>query len=325
MQKLWSLAQLTGLMLLSSVTLAAEMPVEQVPGYYHQRWGNYTITALLDGTNRMPATLFKTLNQAQVQQVRQILKKYHSDQPDGVQTSVNAFLVNTGSALVLVDSGAASCLGPQLGSVSTNLLRSGYRLSAVNAVLLTHLHPDHVCGLSQDGQKVFPHAKIYVHEREAEYWLGQNPPEHLSKTQQENYQATRSKIEQALAPYQQDQQVMTFKDDQEIEGFKVLDTAGHTPGHHSFVLEQGSQQLVFIGDTVHSYSVQFEAPRIAIDYDIQPDQAVKTRLKLFSQIAQQGSWVAAPHLPFPGIGHITRVGNEQYLWVPVYFNEDLQK
>lgn len=41
----------------------------------------------------------------------------------------------------------------------------------MKTVLLTHLHPDHVCGIAQNGKAVFPNATIYAHEREADYWL----------------------------------------------------------------------------------------------------------------------------------------------------------
>ena len=100
----------------------------------------------------------------------------------------------------------------------------------------------------------------------------------MSKEQLENYQSTRNKIQDAIAPYQQDKQFITFKEGQSIAGLQVMDTRGHTPGHHSFVLEQNKDKIVFIGDTVHSHSVQFEAPRTAIEYDIQPDEAVKPDL-----------------------------------------------
>lgn len=97
---------------------------KQVAGYYQYQAGDVQITALLDGTNFMSPSLFKDIPQ---QQVHEILKKYYANQEKGVQTSVNAFLVNTGKSLVLVDSGAASCFGAHLGSVLTNLQASGYQ------------------------------------------------------------------------------------------------------------------------------------------------------------------------------------------------------
>jgi glyoxylase-like metal-dependent hydrolase (beta-lactamase superfamily II) len=81
----------------------------------------------------------------------------------GIQTSVNAFLVDDGKSLTLVDSGAASCFGPQLGSIAKNIELAGYQLANVKTVLLTHLHPDHVCGITQNGKAVFPNATVYAH------------------------------------------------------------------------------------------------------------------------------------------------------------------
>ena len=116
---------------------------KQVAGYYHHQIGNTQITALLDGTNFMSPKLFQNIPE---KEVHEILKKYAADQAKGVQTSVNAFLVNTDHSLILVDSGAASCFGAHLGSVLSNLKASGYQPKQVDTILLTHLHPDHEIG-----------------------------------------------------------------------------------------------------------------------------------------------------------------------------------
>ncbi len=86
---------------------------KQVAGYYHHQMGNTQITALLDGTNYLNPFMFKGLSDSEKSD---ILQKYAAKNDKGVQTSVNAFLVNTGKSLVLVDSGAASCFGAHLGS-----------------------------------------------------------------------------------------------------------------------------------------------------------------------------------------------------------------
>ncbi|TRS05972.1 MBL fold metallo-hydrolase, partial [Salmonella enterica subsp. enterica serovar Panama] len=84
--------------------------------------------------------LFKNLSPAEK---TKILTKYDAVNEKGIQTSVNAFLVDDGKSLTLVDSGAASCFGPQLGSIAKNLELASYQLANVKTVLLTHLHPDH--------------------------------------------------------------------------------------------------------------------------------------------------------------------------------------
>ncbi|USA47267.1 MBL fold metallo-hydrolase [Acinetobacter sp. C26M] len=302
----------------TSKTLPIIEQQKQVTGYYQHQVGDVQITALLDGTNFMSPSLFKDISP---QQVQQILKKYYADQDKGVQTSINAFLVNTGKSLVLVDSGAASCFGAHLGSILKNLEASGYKPEQVDTILLTHLHPDHVCGISKDGVANFPNATVYVSSDEASYWLDPKQAAKLPKDKQAGYEGTVKHIKQAIAPYQAKQRFKTYKLGDEIQGFKVINTAGHTPGHFSYELKTKAESVVFIGDIVHSHTVQFDKPETAIEYDIDPKKAVATRLKQFADFAKNGQTLAAPHLPFPGIGHIYSADGKSYQWIPVHFKD----
>ena len=317
---LLSVSFLSSLSLLTHAETSKTLPVieqqKQVDGYYQYQAGDVQITALLDGTNFMSPSLFKDIPQ---QQVQEILKKYYADQEKGIQTSVNAFLVNTGKSLVLVDSGAASCFGSHLGSVLTNLKASGYQPEQVDTILLTHLHPDHVCGISKDGIANFPNATVYVSNDEASFWLDPKQAAKLPKEKQANYSGTVEKIKQAIAPYQAKQRFKTYKLGDDIHGFKVINTAGHTPGHFSYELKTKDENVVLIGDIVHSHTVQFDKPETAIEYDIDPKKAVQTRLKQFANFAKNGQTIAAPHLPFPGIGHIYSANEKSYQWIPTHF------
>lgn len=290
----------------------------QVAGFYQHQVGNTQITALLDGTNFMPPTLFKDIP---TEQVQKILKKYHADRAKGVQTSINAFLVNTGQSLVLVDSGTADCFGAHLGSVLKNLKAAGYQPEQVDTILLTHLHPDHSCGVSKNGAANYPNATIYVSENETDYWLDPKQLQKIPKDQQAKYTGTVPKIKAALAPYQTKKQFKTFKLGDKIDGFEVISTPGHTPGHFSYKLKTSDEDVIFIGDIVHSHTVQFDRPETAIDYDIDPKAAVQTRLKQFADYAKHGQTIAAPHLPFPAIGHIYSADGKSYQWIPVHFKD----
>ncbi|EMW7816245.1 MBL fold metallo-hydrolase [Acinetobacter baumannii] len=304
------------------ISYAEPASAQQVPRYYHHQFGNYRITSLLDGTIYLDPKLFKNLSPAEK---TKILTKYAAVNEKGIQTSVNAFLVDDGKSLTLVDSGAASCFGPQLGSIAKNLELAGYQLANVKTVLLTHLHPDHVCGIAQNGKAVFANATIYAHEREADYWLNPANEKTVPADKKENYLGTVKNVKAALAPYQAKKAFKTFKDDDVIQGFEVINTQGHTPGHHSFRLKSKGQQIVFVGDIVHSHSLQFDAPKTGVDFDVNSEQAINTRLKMFAEISNKQQWVAAPHLPFPGIGHVYKVNAEQYQWIPLYFNNSLDK
>ena len=291
---------------------------KQVAGYYQYPFGNLQITALLDGTNYLPKALFKDIPSAQADH---ILKKYYIDQAKGIQTSVNAFLVNTGSTLVLVDSGASSCNGPNFGSVLTNLKAAGYRPEQVGAILLTHLHADHVCGISNNGVANFPNATIYISQSEMDFWMNPKSVESLPQQRRASFTGTVDKIKDAIAPYQSKNQLKTFKVGDKIQNFNVVSSAGHTPGHFGFSLKSQGQEMVFIGDIVHSHSIQFDRPQTAVDFDINPKKAVDTRLKYFAEYAKQGQTIAAPHLPFPGIGHIYSTDSKSYQWIPVHFKD----
>ncbi|PJG42746.1 hydrolase [Acinetobacter tandoii] len=309
--------------LISLHTFATSPPApiqqqQQVAGYYQYQAGHTQITALLDGTNFLSPTLFKNLPE---KDVHEILKKYYADQEKGVQTSINAFLVNTGHSLVLIDSGAASCFGSHLGSVLSNLKASGYQPEQVDTILLTHLHPDHVCGISKNGVANFPNATVYVSNSEANFWLNPKQVKQLPKEKQAGFLATVEKIKAAIAPYQAKQRFKTYQLGDDIKNFKVVSTPGHTPGHFSYELKTTDETVVFIGDIVHSHTVQFDKPETAIDFDVDPKQAVATRLKQFAEYAKNGETIAAPHLPFPGIGHIYSADGKSYQWIPVHFKD----
>ncbi len=292
---------------------------KQVAGYYHHQMGNTQITALLDGTNYLSPSMFKGLSDAEK---TEILKKYSAVNEKGIQTSVNAFLINTGKQLFMVDSGAASCFGTHLGSIYNNLKASGYQPTQVNGIFLTHLHPDHVCGISNNGKANYPNATLHIAKTEYDYWLSPNTVKKLPKDKQAGFLATVEKIKAALAPYEKAKKIKVFSDKSlSFSAVEFKPSFGHTPGHYSFKLKTDGQELVFIGDIVHSHTLQFDQPETAIEFDIDPQTAVQTRLKHFAQYAKQGQLIAAPHLPFPGIGHIYRQNDTSYQWIPIHFKD----
>ena len=292
---------------------------KQVAGYYHHKMGNTQITALLDGTNYLNPSIFKGLSDAEKSE---ILKKYHAVNNKGIQTSVNAFLIHTGNQLFMVDSGAASCFGTHLGSIYNNLTASGYQPEQVNGIFLTHLHPDHVCGISNNGVASYPNATLHISKTEYDYWLSPNTVKKLPKENQEKFLGTVEKIKAALAPYEKAQKVKVFSDNSlAFDGVEFKPSFGHTPGHYSFKLKADGQDVVFIGDIVHSHTLQFEQPKTTVDFDIDSKAAVETRLKHFAEYAKAGQLIAAPHLPFPGLGHIYSKDGDSYQWIPVHFKD----
>jgi glyoxylase-like metal-dependent hydrolase (beta-lactamase superfamily II) len=285
----------------------------QVPGYYRMALGDFEVTALYDGYIDLDNKLLKG---ASAEDIQALLTKMFLDSSNGVQTAVNAYLINTGSNLLLIDTGAAKCFGPTLGVVQDNLKASGYSPDQVDSVLLTHLHPDHSCGLlTAGGEAAYPNATVYVPQAEADYWLS----DEVAGQAPEASRGMFSMSQQAVAPYAAQQRLKrSSPDSQLIAGLSVVPSNGHTPGHSSYLLSSKDQSLLVWGDIVHSHAVQFAKPEVVIEFDVDSTKALATRKKLFADAARDKLWVAGAHMPFPGIGHVRREGSA-YAWVPVEF------
>jgi glyoxylase-like metal-dependent hydrolase (beta-lactamase superfamily II) len=291
---------------------AAPAPVKtQVPGWYRLETGNFQVTALYDGYLRMKPALLHNIAPGEVPSLLQ--RAFIDTDAQGMKTSVNAFLVHTGDHLILVDAGLRGCLGDPLGHMLENLRASGYRPEEVDAVLLTHMHDDHVCGLAEDGKRVFPNATVYAAEAEAAFWLDGATSTNPSHRRSE-------RVLKALEPYRAAGALRTFKPGTRLfPGVTALATPGHTPGHTSYLFESNGQGLLVLGDIVHVEAVQFPHPEVTMAYDADQPAAAKTRAALFATLAEKGWIVAGAHLHFPGLGRIRRDGMG-YVYVPVPYS-----
>lgn len=304
-----------GLLAVASTFAIAEAPQQkvQVPGYYRLMLGNLEVTALYDGPIDIDEKLLKSIATRDIQRLlaRQFLKG------PKVQTAVNAYLVNTGSKLVLVDAGAAKLFGPELGNIVNNLKAAGYTPEQVDTVLITHLHGDHVNGLvTPEGQRVFVNAEVWSAKADNDFWLS----EEIAAKAPKDFQPFFNMPRDAAAPYLAAGKWKTFDSDRELlAGVSSVDTHGHTPGHVSYMLQSGDQRLLILGDLVHNHAVQFARPEVAIEFDNDPKQAVAARKRIFFMAAKEKLMVAGMHLPFPGIGHVRKESAGGYAWVPAEF------
>ncbi|EEF21991.1 conserved hypothetical protein, partial [Ricinus communis] len=173
---------------------AAPMATTQAPGYYRTMVGDFQVTALSDGTHVFPVdTVMTNITQ---QQAVQDLADVDLHLP--IQGSINAFLINTGSKLILVDSGAGVLYGACCGKLMAHLRAAGYQPEQVDEVLITHLHKDHAGGILRDGKAAFPNAVLRVSQAEADYWLTPS-----NKAKAPDFLSTFFDAAQAaVAPYQ---------------------------------------------------------------------------------------------------------------------------
>ncbi len=287
----------------------------QAPGFYRMAVGDLEVTALYDGYVDLGTHLLKG---ASAEDIQSLLARMFIESGKGVQTAVNAYLVNTGKHLVLVDTGASKCFGPTLGGILGNLKAAGYQPEQVDSVLLTHLHPDHACGLlDAEGKPAFGNATVFVAKDEAGYWLS---PEATAKAPADAKQFFEM-AQKAVAPYQAAGKLKIFAPgDALVEGVSAAPSPGHTPGHSGYLFSAGGQNLLVWGDLVHNHAAQFANPDVAIEFDVDNARAIASRKQVFAAAAKDKLWVAGAHLPFPGLGHVRSEGEGKgYAWVPAEF------
>ncbi len=138
-------AACAALLAVAAPAAAAGAPLRQVPGYYHQVLGELRVTALFDGV--VPLTRQELQGVDDAAEDALLRRQYVPETPAGLQTAVNAYLVRAPGHAVLVDTGTADCFGDGLGQVLANLRAAGIAPGDIGTVLLTHAHPDHMCGL----------------------------------------------------------------------------------------------------------------------------------------------------------------------------------
>jgi glyoxylase-like metal-dependent hydrolase (beta-lactamase superfamily II) len=309
------IAAVAGSMLLLSFAAHAGAPQvkTQAPGFYRVMLGDFEVTALFDGTIDLePKKLLTNTTQAQVGKLLD-----RSFEKDVVQTSVNGYLVNTGDKLVLIDTGAGTLFGPTLGNLRANLQAAGYKPEQVDAVLITHMHGDHVGGLIADGKLAFPNATIHAGQEDADFWLSKANLDKASAEMKGFFQGAMA----SMNPYVEAGKFKPLKGSTDLlPGIKAMPAHGHTPGHNVYVVESKGQKLVLWGDLMHVAAVQFVEPQVTISFDVDSKPAAAERKKAYADAAKGRYLVGSAHLPFPGLGHI-RAEGKSYVWVPVDYQQ----
>jgi glyoxylase-like metal-dependent hydrolase (beta-lactamase superfamily II) len=294
---------------------ADPQPRGQAPGWYRMMLGSFEITALSDGTVDLPVD--KLLTRTTPAKVGAALARAYLSSP--VETSVNGYLVNTGTKLVLIDAGAAGLFGPTLGKLVVNLKASGYEPGQVDEIYITHMHADHVGGLTTaDGKAVFPNAVVRADAKEGAFWLDQATMDKAPEAMKDFFKGAMA----SMKPYVDSGRFKPFEGEVElVPGIRSLPTHGHTPGHAAYVLESGGKKMVMWGDLMHVAAVQFPDPAVTIQFDVDSKAAAPQRRKAYADAAKRGYYVAVAHVSFPGIGQL-RADGKGYRWLPANYTSN---
>ncbi|MES2959111.1 MAG: MBL fold metallo-hydrolase [Pseudomonadota bacterium] len=313
LQKPSTTLALLACLVFTGVAQAAAPPAKgQAPGWFRMPLGDFEVTALSDGTVDLPVD--KLLTGTTPAKVQAALARAYLKPP--VETSVNAYLINTGTKLVLIDAGAAGLFGPTLGKLVANLKASGYTPEQVDEIYLTHLHPDHVGGITgADGKAVFANAVVRADKKESAHWLDKATMDKAPDAAKDFFKGAQA----SMKPYVDAGKFKSFDGDAElVPGIKSYATRGHTPGHAAYVVESKGAKLVVWGDLMHVAAVQFPDPSVTIQFDVDSKAAAPQRKKAYADAARNGYYVAIAHVAFPGIGQL-RADGKGYRWLPANY------
>lgn len=291
--------------------VAATPPAgKQTPGIYRYQIGTFELTAVYDGIWYRPIS-DAFIRNAPFAEVESALADAFMP-ADKLTTPFTTLIVNTGKKLVLIDTGTGGQIAPSAGVLRDNLVAAGVDPTAVDLIVVSHFHPDHINGIKdKDNNLVFPNAEIAVPAAEWNFWMDDANMNAAASDLKLTFRNQR-RIFSDIA-----RRVTRFEPGAEIApGIVTLAAPGHTPGHTVCAIHSGNQSLLVLGDTAQHPAVFARHPDWQAAFDIDGDAAVTTRKKLFDRAAADRMLVTGYHFPFPACGHLVKTAGG-YEHVPV--------
>ncbi|RED12835.1 putative metallo-hydrolase [Pontivivens insulae] len=259
--------------------------------YRRVKIGDFEVTTLLDAVRAVPDphNIFGT--DQDPADVAALLEA--NNLPTGqAEFTFSPTLVNTGSELILFDTGN----GPQEGGTSglvTQMEAAGYSADQVDTVVLTHMHPDHIGGMTDAaGAATFSNAAYVTGATEYNMWS----------------QAGNDLFNAKVAPFAE-QMRMIEPGDSVASGVEAVAAFGHTPGHMAYHIESAGQRLMLIADAANHFVLSMERPDWEVRFDQDKAAAAQTRKDLLGMIAADGIPFVGYHMPFPAIGYLEAAGD----------------
>lgn len=302
---------------------AAPPAAKQAPSFYRYNVGTHQITVVNDGVTVVPRPDTYVPNASKEEVSKAFADNYLP--ADKATQSYSPIVVNTGSKLVVIDTG----LGPatyeqskgKLGQFQTNLAAAEIDRNNVDTVIISHFHGDHINGLLlADNKPAYPNAEVMVPSAEWKFWMDDGEmSKGMGNPILENSFKNARRVFDALG-----RKVTQYEAGKEIApGITSVASPGHTPGHTSYIVTSGSDKLLVQVDITAGAAFLFvKNPDWHLQFDVDKPLAVQTRRKLYDMAIAEKMPIQAFHAGFPGLVHVEKDGNG-YRWVPTFWNASL--
>ncbi|WP_159998107.1 MBL fold metallo-hydrolase [Roseomonas sp. 18066] len=296
-------------------TPAATQPAADPAGNaaaYRFRIGAIRATVLSDGLIGGPPAVYAA--DAPELELREVLRRAFLP-ADRLVLNLNTLLLETGSQRILLEAGAGATMGPGGGRIFAALAAIGLAPGDIDAVVVSHTHPDHVGNLRDaEGGRAFPRATVFAPRADWDFFMGAAPDLSYMPVPAEFRQRFGAAIRHSLEPLRRD--IVLYEPGAEIlPGLASLPAAGHTPGMAAFLVHSGGDQLLLTADLAYHPVVNIDRPwRPGPDRD--PASALAARQRIFTRAAAERLPVLGFHFPFPGLGHLLRL-EQGFAWVPM--------
>ncbi|MEM7774350.1 MAG: MBL fold metallo-hydrolase [Pseudomonadota bacterium] len=280
----------------SGATARTPQPLKTLPPIASIKVGRFEITALTDGFGEIPYSYFTGRPAADIERSADAISAAYGDK---VRLAFNQFLIRDGDQLILIDTGPAGAIG-ETGRLPSALGVLGVKPDDIDAVILTHLHFDHISGLVSGGKKVFANAEVYADRRDVTYWTDPAKRAAAPDFLKSSFDVSADVVR--LYP-----KLNRIDGERDISrGISIVDLTGHTPGHIGVRISDGDQSLIMVSDMLFHPAVHPVAADVGFVFEQDPAAARQMRERFFPRAAEDKALIAATHMPFPGLGRIVR-------------------